>query len=48
MHTAMLHRRLDSSWLAFVAGIKHFSETGETVEQSTQLPVTQVSSVAYA
>lgn len=48
MHAAMLRRKLDSSWLAFVAGIKHFAETGEPVEQSTQLPVAQVSSAAYA
>lgn len=42
-HAAMMRRKLDGSWLAFVAGIKQFAETGEPVESSTTLPLAQVS-----
>ena len=35
----------EKSWLQFLAGIKHYSETGETVDEKTNLDLSTVKSI---
>ncbi len=42
MHLLMMRKKLIAGWKMTIAGIKHYTETGQPVGTDTRLPVSGV------